>query len=62
MKECENCGSHVSRAWARVASDNDGVVHHCVNCPDSRIRGSSESGATGKDDKWDRGPDWCNVE
>lgn len=61
MKECNNCGSHVSKTWGRVASDNNGEVHFCMDCPDTRKIGSSEYSATGEVEETDRGPDWCNV-
>jgi len=29
---CQNCGNVVSDNFARVCGDNQGNVHHCMNC------------------------------
>jgi len=31
-RECENCGRHVSRGFARVFGDANGTVHRCRDC------------------------------
>ena len=33
---CENCGHSVSKHYARVFGDNDGVVHNCLHCQTHR--------------------------
>lgn len=41
MPECDNCGAHVSAAYARVRAV-DGHIHECPNCdgahPDRHLR------------------------
>lgn len=32
MPECEECGSHVTHAYARAFGNNDGEVHGCLEC------------------------------
>jgi predicted RNA-binding Zn-ribbon protein involved in translation (DUF1610 family) len=32
MADCDGCGAHVSREYARVFADPDGVVHRCPEC------------------------------
>lgn len=32
MTECDNCGSHVTKGYHRVLSDNDGILHGCTQC------------------------------
>ncbi|WP_449406818.1 DUF7563 family protein [Natronorubrum bangense] len=32
MRSCENCGSALSRAYARVLGDNNDGVSACVHC------------------------------
>ncbi|MFB6155297.1 MAG: hypothetical protein ABEJ22_05330 [Haloferacaceae archaeon] len=32
MPECDNCGAHVSRQFARVFADDRGRVHACPAC------------------------------
>lgn len=48
MPECENCGSHVTNDFHRVFSDNNGVLHGCIEC----MTGSDlkEGKASGSDD------------
>jgi len=38
--QCDNCGAHVSAAFKRGRSDNDGVLHGCPECtsPATRVR------------------------
>ena len=38
--QCDNCGAHVSPAFKRARSDNDGVLHGCPECtaPATRAR------------------------
>jgi hypothetical protein len=38
--ECQNCGSVVSNDFARVCGDNDGNVHHCLNCVPENMGGA----------------------
>lgn len=40
MPHCNGCGAHVSAAFHRARSDNDGVLHGCRECtsPGTRIR------------------------
>jgi hypothetical protein len=39
-KECQNCGNVVSDDFARVCGDNDGTVHHCLNCVPENVGGA----------------------
>lgn len=32
METCTNCGSAVSKEFAKVFGDNDDVVHICLDC------------------------------
>lgn len=32
MPQCEGCDSYVTPTFARVAGDNSGTVHECINC------------------------------
>jgi len=32
MRQCNNCGEHVSEQFARVFGDNDDEVFACNNC------------------------------
>lgn len=32
MAECDNCGGWVTDEYKRVFSDNDGVLHGCIEC------------------------------
>lgn len=36
MQSCENCGSAVTPAFARVFGDNANVVYACPNCAVAR--------------------------
>lgn len=36
MLECEGCGAHVTRAFARVFGDNNDDVVECLTCSTTR--------------------------
>ena len=40
MPSCDNCGAHVTPTFKRARSDNDGVLHGCLECtsPATRVR------------------------
>lgn len=39
-KECQNCGNTVSNKFSKVYGDNNGTVHHCLEC----LKGNEEGG------------------
>jgi hypothetical protein len=41
MTNCENCDSRLSKRFAKVYGDNDGVVHRCIHCVDPDKGGRS---------------------
>ncbi|MFC6826852.1 DUF7563 family protein [Halopelagius fulvigenes] len=47
LRECEYCGSHVTRNFRRVYGDVDGVVHRCREC-DTLVR-LQQGSAAGRD-------------
>ena len=40
MPSCDNCGAYVTPKFKRARSDNDGVLHGCLECtsPGTRVR------------------------
>lgn len=44
MPECDNCGRHVSDAYARVNADRCGVVRSCPECNADRRDGAPVAG------------------
>lgn len=37
--ECLNCGTHVSKPFARTHGDQDGRVHACIECvPQNKVK------------------------
>jgi hypothetical protein len=42
---CRGCGQHVSAAFVRVMSDNNGDVHRCVHCATQTV-GAKAAGGT----------------
>jgi len=40
MPYCDSCGAHVTSTFKRARSDNDGVLHGCLECapPATRVR------------------------
>ncbi len=34
MAHCDNCNAHVTEAYHRVFSDNQGKLHACSHCHD----------------------------
>jgi hypothetical protein len=48
MAECQNCGSHVSKRFARVMGDNNGKIHACPSCSLNSV--GPKAGGAGEDD------------
>lgn len=51
-KQCQNCGTYVSNKFVEVYGDNNGTLHHCIECIDSDDGGREllRKGAGAKED------------